>query len=167
MMKTFAFKTLLFTLIILSGSQAFSSQSEAARKAKGEVTIAVQAGGDLCQALGGFLEKSGNCTTDGLPDNLSIAVVKTDKKISVKEDQPVIMKAKDAGKTTGKVIQVIDIPSDMHALKEISKDRKCLTLWYVEKDRKLVVIQPDKPFLPEKGQQVKLKVKEVAKVEGC
>jgi len=161
-------KAVLSILVLSAAVLASFSPSEAARKARGEVTTIVPAGGDVCQVLETFLdEKSRGCKTDGFPDGLTVVSVQSEKDISVKEDQPVILKAKDAGKSTGRVIQVIDLPADMKTLKETLKDRKCLVFWSTEKGKRLVIIQPDKDFLPEKGQQVKLKVKEVTKVEGC
>ena len=167
MTKTFSFKTLLSVLILLSVSLAFSAPSDAARKARGEVNATVQAGEDPCQALGSFLKKSEKCSADELAGKPGIVVVQSEKKITVKKEQPVILKAREAGKTTGRVIQVIDLPADMDQLKETMKEKKCLVFWSMAKDKKLLIIQPDKSFMPEKGQQVKMKVKEVTKVEGC
>ena len=166
-MKIFSFKTLLSILVLLSVSLAFSSPSDAARKARGEVNATVEAGGDPCQALSSFLKKSQKCSADELAGKPAIVVVQSEKKITVKKDQPVILKAGEAGKTTGRVIQLIDLPADMDQLKEAMKEKKRLVLWGMENDKKLLIIEPDKDFMPEKGQRVKLKVKEVTKVEGC
>lgn len=55
----------------------------------------------------------------------------------------------------------------MDKLKETMKEKKSLMFWSTEKDKKLVIIEPDKSFMPEKGQQVKMNVKEVTRVEAC
>ncbi len=74
-MKTFPFKTLLFSLLLLSVSLAFSSPSDAARKARGEVNATVEAGGDPCRVLAGFLKKSEKCSADALGGKPGIVVV--------------------------------------------------------------------------------------------
>ncbi len=156
---------MMFSVALLT---ALSAPSEAARKAKGEVAASIKAGGDLCKAMQGLLKKAEECKAEDMAAGAPVVLIQSEKKIFVKKDQPVILKAKDAGKTTGKVIQVFDLPIEPGTLKEMVKDKNSVVLWQSEKDGKLVVIQPEKDFLPEKGQQVKLKVKgESVKVEGC
>jgi hypothetical protein len=111
--------------------------------------------------------KPDECSRDGLPDQLVLTLIQSDKKPRLKKDQAVLLKARDAGKTPGKVVAIFDLPLDIKAFKEQAKDVKNLVLWKVEDEKTLILIQPDKDFIPEKGQQVRLKVKEVTKVEGC
>ncbi len=167
-MKNIGIKALLPILIMsMATVMAASSQCQAARKAKGVVVSVVQPGEELGKALAGVVKKMENGPASQSKSVTSLVLVQSGKKVSVRKDQPLILKAKDAGKTTGKVIDVVDVPVDIGTLKGMIKDRKCIILWYSEQDGKMAVIQPEKEFMPRKDQQVKLKVKEVAKVEGC
>ncbi len=144
-----------------------SASAQAARKAKGEVISSANATSDACAAVKDLLEKPDECSKMGLPHHLAVSVIKSKKNPRLKKDQSILLKAREAGKTPARVIEVMDLPLDLKSFREAAGDSRNLILWVTEDGKKAAMIQPEKDFMPGKGQQVKIKVKEAIKVEGC
>ncbi len=102
-----------------------------------------------------------NCT---VKDDVTGAVIlEAGKKLSLKEGQDVILKAKGTGKVMAKVAAVIKAGDDISALEKTENGA------IIVKGKKgcIAVIVPEKPFAPENGAKVTIKTKQTQTVEGC
>jgi len=167
-MKTANFSMAARILLVITAVFLPLSQSVAAQKARGVVITTVKAGENPCSVIENFLEKPAECTAETVSNDVSMVLVEPERKVRLKEGQSVLLKAGKELKTTGKVLKVLDMPVQMEELTGLFKDNKMLIFWKDLDGKTLNIIRPDRDFMPEKDQQVKLKVKkEVAKVEGC
>ncbi len=135
-----------------------------AAKIKAKVTSAAATHDAVCTevaALSGA-EAGGECGIAS--DVTSIIILNTHKKLSLKDGQDVILKARGTGKVMGKVASVIH-GTDMSKLDGAVAENGAVII----KGGKgcVAVITPEKPFAPEKGSKVTLKTKQKQTVEGC
>ncbi len=136
-----------------------------AAKIKAEVTSAAATHDAVCADIAQLsgTEAGGECGIDA--GVTSIVILNTHKKLSLKEGQDVILKAKGTGKVMGKVSSVIPEGTDMAKIAGAVGTNGAVVI----KGGKgcVAVITPEKPFAPEKGGKVTLKTKKKQTVEGC
>ncbi len=158
-------KNLTVITIMFSALVMLVAGPASAAKIKADVTAAAATHDEVCTdvaALAGT-EKGGECAVDS--GVTSVVILNTKKRISVKEGQDVILKARGTGKVMARVLKVIPADGDMSELNS-AVDRSGAVIIKGGKGC-IAVITPEKPFAPEKGSRVTMKTKQQQAVEGC
>jgi len=160
-------KILAITMLLTAACFVCVPVISAAIKVKGQVIHTVKGQDDPCPVVSEFLARPDACQTGVLPEAIALVVIKGDEKVEVETGQSVLLKSRKAGKTAGKVIGVLDTPADIGMLSDVMKGKKRLVFWMTGEDKSIIVIEPEDEFVPEEGTKIKIKVKQLRKVEGC
>ncbi len=157
MKKNLSIITVMFAALVLTAAGPAS-----AAKIKAHVKTAATNHEEVCAGITQLEGKDANaCAVN--EDVTSITILEAGKKLSMKEGQDVILKAKGTGKVMAKVATIIPAGEESTALDKtengavvIKGDKGCIA-----------VIVPEKPFAPEKDAKVTIKTKHRPAVEGC
>ncbi len=159
MKRNISIITLMFAaLIMLAGPVS-------AAKIKAEVASAPETHDQVCAGIAELAgaQAGGECTVSS--DVTGIVILDTNKRLSLKEGQDVILKAKGTGKVMGKVSKVMPADTELSQMAGAVGSSGAVII----KGGKgcVAVITPEKSFTPEKGSRVTLKTKQKQAVEGC
>ena len=157
MKKNISIITVMLTALIMTAAGPVS-----AAKIKAEVKAAAATHDEVCAGIKAIEgSDAGQCPVGEAVK--SAVILETGKKLSLKEGQDVILKARGTGKVMAKVAALIPEGKDMSALGKAEDGAVII------KGKKgcIAVIMPEKPFTPEKDAKVTLKTKQKPAVEGC
>ena len=146
---------------------AFAASAHSSQKIKGKVSSAYE-NGSFCKVVGDLTKKQDVCPKDKDKQVASIVVVQAEESsITPDKGQKVIIKIKGMGKTTGKVVMLIDDKTSLEDVEKIG-DNGSVILWKCGDNGNVMVIETKEVLKPEKDNDVKMILKKKApKVEGC
>ena len=137
-----------------------------AARIKGSVVETASGAQQVCSVIyrtAGGGDQGEACTL--APGVTSLVVVEAVKKVSIKQGQDVILKARGTGKVMGKAVKVFAKGADVDEI-VAAVDSDGL-VFVTGTDGNMVVIEPGEKFTPESGARVTIKTKQVQAVEGC
>ncbi len=159
MKRNFSIMTLiLVSLLMLSAGPA------SAARLKGVVTSAATSHHEVCASIAQLSgTEAGTCAVSEEVKNA--VLIKATRKLSMKEGQDVILKAKGTGKVMARVAKVLPKGTDLKTLSEAVTNNGAIIV--TGEKGKMAVIIPEKPFVPEKDAKVTMKTKQKQLIEGC